>query len=351
MGLMCYTCRMYAIMYTVLLQEMTVLAFIFDHLLLSNIYQNNGTPPISKVARVFLQCLATIQYPLDAILILVTEFKLAFGRALALPESQLKHVRVRTLTSLLSQILETQNSAIHSRLPVNPSHFSRLLIRRGFISDLARATHSLSLNSPHLVGTINNILKPLEMLTRIVNQVASNQRKTGTGASVPASASATPSGQSGATTSQLARSFATVTSSQSVPTSVIAYPNDSQTQEEDRQPQNNLDSNETPPSNAGAGDTPLVTTSSSAVTTGEQEEYPGDTSFLEATHESLIPLEEEDDEREREQRHEIITLAQELGRQRREELTAAASGDMAIQVHAAHVQVYICHIVFTILLF
>lgn len=319
--------------YTVFLQEMTVLAFIFDHLLLSNIYQNNGTPPISKVARVFLQCLATIQYPLDAILVLVTEFKLAFGRALALPESQLKHVRVRTLTSLLSQILETQNSAMHSRVPINPSHFSRLLIRRGFISDLARATHSLSLNSPHLVGTINNILKPLEMLTRIVNQVASSQRKTGTRpGGVPTTASATPSGQSGTVTSQLVRSVAAVTSSQSVPTSVIAYPS-SHTQEEAQTRPNNLDSDEPLPGNDGTGDTPLATGSTPAVTTAVREEYSGDTSFLEATHESLIPLEEEEDEGEREQRHEIITLAQELGRQRREELTAAASGDMDIQVY------------------
>lgn len=299
---------------------MTVLAFVFDHLLLGNINQTNGAPPISKVARVFLQCLATIQYPLEAILILVTEFKLAFSRALALPESQLKHVRVRTMASLLSQILDSQNNTLHSRVPVNPSHFSRLLIRRGFISDLARATHSLCLNSSHLVGTVNNILKPLEVLTRIVNQVASSQRKTGMGATPPAKTTATSSTQ----TATVGQSTPPVATSQTTapPTATTTS---TTTQDTTSQP-------------SAEREPPLPEASSSERrNTVEHEEDTTDTSFLEATHESLIPLEEEDDEGEREHRQEIISLAQQLGRQHREELTAAGSGDMDIQVSIEHV--------------
>ena len=297
---------------------MTVLAFVFDHLLLGNINQSNGAPPISKVARVFLQCLATIQYPLEAILILVTEFKLAFSRALALPESQLKHVRIRTLASLLSQILDSQNNTLHSRVPVNPSHFSRLLIRRGFISDLSRATHSLCLNSSHLVGTVNNILKPLEVLTRIVNQVASSQRKTGTGATPPAKTTTTSSTQ----TAAVGQSTPVATSSQTVapPTATTGTTTQDVSQPSvEREP---------PLPEASSSEGRNVST---GISVGHEEDTT-DTSFLEATHESLIPLEEEEDEGEREQRQEIISLAQQLGRQHREELTAAGSGDMDIQV-------------------
>ena len=318
------------------LQEMTVLAFVFDHLLLGNLSQNSGTPPISKVARSFLQCLATIQYPQDAILILVNEFKLAFQRALGLAESQMKHIRIRTLASLLSQILDAPNN---SRMTVNPTNFSRLLIRRGFISDLARATHCLSLNSSHLVGTVNNILKPLEVLTRIVNQVASSQHRTGMVSSGaiplinrPTTTSATQTNSNGSNLRSVLVGTAThpatpptATTTQTPPTGSQATP-----QQQENQPSNPELST---PSDVTTPQTSAQASTSTPAPTGGAQQVT-DTSFLEATHESLIPLEEEeDDEREREQRHEIITLAQELGRQHREELTAAASGDMDIQVN------------------
>ena len=276
---------------------------------------------MSKVARVFLQCLATIQYPLDAILVLVTEFKLAFNRALGLPETQLKHIRVRTLASLLSQILDAQNNSLHSRVPVNPSHFSRLLIRRGFISDLARATHSLDLNSVHLVGTINNILKPLEVLTRIVNQVATNQRKTDAGGSSLAQTIANSAAQSSGSGSVRQTASAPATGPQ---TGETTQPNTSDQTTENTQHRGPDGSTTTRDAN---------TATSPTATVGHEDDVAADSSFLEATHESLIPLEEEDeDEREREQRQEIIDLAQELGRQHREELTATASGDVDLQV-------------------
>ena len=323
---------------------MTVLAFIFDHLLLGNISHGSGAPPISKVARSFLQCLATIQYPQEAILILVNEFKLAFQRALSLPESQLKHIRVRTLASLLSQILDTPSNSLHSRVAVSPTNFSRLLIRRGFISDLARATHSLSLNSSHLVGTVNNILKPLEVLTRIVNQVALNQYRTGTVGGPPSDTTNRPTTTSATQTTSEGgnlRSVLVGTASHppTQPPATASQPAPSSNQVLPRQPQNQpsnpeIRTTDTTTTQTPATPAPPASSSTPVRTEGASlEESAPDTSYLEATHESLIPLEEEtDEERARAHREEIISLAQQLGRQHREELTAAASGDMDIQV-------------------
>ena len=155
-------------------KDMTVLAFIFDHLLPASVDQVAKIPPIASLAKTFLQHIATSNHCPDAVAVLVTEFKAAFVRALALPESRLKHNRIRALTGLLSQITDYITA---SRGPVNPCHFTRLLIRKGIISDLARAPHSLNLNSSMLTGTVNSILKPLEALTKIVNQVASSMQR------------------------------------------------------------------------------------------------------------------------------------------------------------------------------
>ena len=46
----------------------------------------------------------------------------------------------------------------------------RLLLKRGVVTDLARIPHSLDLSSPSMVNTVNAALKPLETLSRIVNQ-------------------------------------------------------------------------------------------------------------------------------------------------------------------------------------
>lgn len=155
-------------------KDMTVLAFIFDHLLPASVDQVTKIPPIASLAKTFLQHIATSNHCPDAVAVLVTEFKAAFVRSLSLPESRLKHNRIRALTGLLSQITDYITA---SRGPVNPCHFTRLLIRKGIISDLARAPHSLNLNSSMLTGTVNSILKPLEALTKIVNQVASSMQR------------------------------------------------------------------------------------------------------------------------------------------------------------------------------
>ncbi len=156
-------------------KDMTVLAFVFDHLLPASCGTSNKVPPIAKLSKTFIQCLAVSHPSPETISLLVTEFKHALARALSLSESNSKHNRIRALTGLLSQI---SDHIMASRGALNPSHFARLLIRKGFISDLARAVHSLNLSSSMLPGTINSILKPLEVLTKIVNQVATSSKKT-----------------------------------------------------------------------------------------------------------------------------------------------------------------------------
>lgn len=46
----------------------------------------------------------------------------------------------------------------------------RLFIRKNVVVDLTRISHSLDLSSPQMAATINAALKPLEVISRIVNQ-------------------------------------------------------------------------------------------------------------------------------------------------------------------------------------
>jgi len=304
------------------------LAFVFDHLLPASTNQNNSVSAVTKLAKTFLQCLATVHCCPDAISGLVTEFKMAFARALTLQESQSKHSRVRALMGLLSQILEYVTT---SRGPVNPSHFARLLIRKGFISDLTKAIHSLSLSSTFLPATINNILKPLEVLTRIVNQVASSQQRKMDSESKSASNSRP----------------VTVASQGSRPE------NDTSTSEPQTAPPTLAEGSVTMTAPAASTTntdldqrTSDATDDSHPVATSSQS-APIDESILEATHESLIPLEEEEEAEETDDIEgmpqdtvgadligQAVSLARELGRQTQGFLAEARrEGDMDIQVY------------------
>ena len=55
---------------------------------------------------------------------------------------------------------------------VNPgiNNMVRIMIKKGVVSDLARVPHSLDLSSPNVATTVNAVLRPLETLSRIVNQ-------------------------------------------------------------------------------------------------------------------------------------------------------------------------------------
>ena len=159
-------------------QEVSILAFILDYLLPASYTQGSSATQVAKLAKVFLHSLASTTLPNDALTLFVSEFRAAFSRALALPESLVKHYRIRALAGLLGQIVEPQTqTGFSSRSTVNPSQFVRMLIRKGFITDLSKAVHSLDMSSALLTTTINSILKPLECLTKIVTQFLAAQKK------------------------------------------------------------------------------------------------------------------------------------------------------------------------------
>ena len=344
-------------------KDMTVLAFIFDHLLPASVDPASKVPPIASLAKTFLQHIATSNHCPDAIAVLVTEFKAAFVRSLALPETRLKHNRIRALTGLLSQITDYITA---SRGPVNPCHFTRLLIRKGIISDLARAPHSLNLNSSMLTGTINSVLKPLEALTKIVNQVASSMQRKAQGEKITSYVVIRPEQQSSTRPETSAGSSRL---GQATPTG------GDQTDADRGASQQSIAATTTATTTAGSevgGATTLSVATPSRASTGEaattttagngsdgstvveqstppvglglaeqRDTHPSATvegtplsqdqsisSILEATHESLIPLEEDHDVEDLEgvvdeeihdmEHHpifsEVVSLAREIGR-------------------------------------
>ena len=151
---------------------MSFLAFVMEYLLPPDPHATS-IPNISRQSKNFLQYMAMSSVP-SAQSVFVHEFKNCFAHALLLPESLMKHNWLRSLANLLSAILDKQNS-------LSARTAARMLVRKGIITDLARAVHCLDLNSSHLVSTINTILKPLESLTRFVNQVSALHHKQSSG--------------------------------------------------------------------------------------------------------------------------------------------------------------------------
>ncbi|KAK3600176.1 hypothetical protein CHS0354_039470 [Potamilus streckersoni] len=162
------------------LEECSVLAFVLDQLLPQ--CQNAGDKDCPALSRVFIASIASCNHSPDAQLTLVCEVKAALQRALALPESSDKHARIQALTSLVSTMIEAcptpgqipnqvfkgQQNLLGRPSPMN--NIVKNLIKKGLVADLARIAHSLDLSSPYMANTINAALKPLETLSRNVNQ-------------------------------------------------------------------------------------------------------------------------------------------------------------------------------------
>ena len=151
---------------------MSFLAYVMEYLLPPD-PTATSIPNISRQSKNFLQYIAMSTVS-SAQSVFVHEFKNCFAHALLLPESLVKHNWLRSLANLLSAILDKQTS-------LSARTAARMLVRKGIITDLARAVHCLDLNSSHLVSTINTILKPLESLTRFVNQVSALHHKQASG--------------------------------------------------------------------------------------------------------------------------------------------------------------------------
>ncbi|KAF6724675.1 E3 ubiquitin-protein ligase HUWE1 [Oryzias melastigma] len=159
-------------------EDCSVLAFVLDHLLPHT--QNSEDKDTPALARLFLASLAAAGTSTDAQVALVNEVKAALSRALAMPEGPEKHARLQAVMCIISTIMEScpSTSSFYSTATAKTQHngmnnIIRLFLKKGLVNDLARVPHSLDLSSPNMANTVNAALKPLETLSRIVNQPSS----------------------------------------------------------------------------------------------------------------------------------------------------------------------------------
>ncbi|KAK7916204.1 hypothetical protein WMY93_011965 [Mugilogobius chulae] len=159
-------------------EDCSVLAFVLDHLLPhTQSAEDKDTPAL---ARLFLASLAAAGTGTDAQVALVNEVKAALSRALAMAEGAEKHARLQAVMCIISTIMEScpSTSTFYSTAAPKTQHngmnnIIRLFLKKGLVNDLARVPHSLDLSSPNMANTVNAALKPLETLSRIVNQPCS----------------------------------------------------------------------------------------------------------------------------------------------------------------------------------
>ena len=90
-------------------------------------------------------------------------------RAIALEESEEKHLRIQALTSIISRVIEECPSTPPDT-PQNQSNLFMLILKIGLAKDLAQILFSLDLSSGNMATTVNSALEPLKKLSRIANQ-------------------------------------------------------------------------------------------------------------------------------------------------------------------------------------
>ena len=159
-------------------EDTTALAFLLDRLL-PILPENSNDRQCSSMARMLIAALASCNHSPDAQNTLVAEVKAALTRSLALPESNEKHTQLQLLIGLISTMIDSCPPSSHMPLRAslklnnpytNVNYIVRIMLKKGIITDLAKIPHSLDLSSPNMAGTINAALKPLETLSRIINQ-------------------------------------------------------------------------------------------------------------------------------------------------------------------------------------
>ncbi|KAL7301215.1 hypothetical protein TKK_0006181 [Trichogramma kaykai] len=159
-------------------EDTTALAFLLDRLLPTPT-ENSSDRQCSSMARMLIAAIASCNHSPDAQSTLVTEVKAALTRTLALPESNEKHTQLQLLIGLISTMIDscppTHTNAVRNPIKINGSYGNinyivRVMLKKGVITDLAKIPHSLDLSSPNMAATINAALKPLETLSRIINQ-------------------------------------------------------------------------------------------------------------------------------------------------------------------------------------
>lgn len=158
-------------------EDTTALAFLLDELLICK-YDKDSAQHVKTLIAALASC---NHYP-DAQTALVSEMKSGLARALIWPEGNIKHMRIQALAGLICTMIDscpTSQSAQQANIPPykqqqqNMNNIVKMMLKRGIITDLARVPHSLDLSSPNVATTVNAVLKPLETLSRIVNQPTS----------------------------------------------------------------------------------------------------------------------------------------------------------------------------------
>ncbi|MPC13905.1 E3 ubiquitin-protein ligase HUWE1 [Portunus trituberculatus] len=162
-------------------EECSALAYMLDHLVCNSSASDKDT---AGHVRVLIAALASCNHAPDAQTILVTEVKAALGRATVLVESVEKHSRIQALVGLICIMMEAcpaqlnqphnvcfkqQQHGGHFHCLDRMNNMIRVMVRKGLVTDLARIPHSLDLSSPNMSPTVNAALKPLELVSRIVN--------------------------------------------------------------------------------------------------------------------------------------------------------------------------------------
>ena len=154
-------------------EDCSALSFILDELLTSNTDKE-----AASLVKMLVAALASCNHAPEAQTSLVTEVKNALTRSLSMTECSLKHTKVQALAGLVSTMIEhcpASAMTANNQLPfksqtVNMNNIVKCMLKKGLITDLTRVTHALDLSSPSMANTVNAILKPLETLSRIVNQ-------------------------------------------------------------------------------------------------------------------------------------------------------------------------------------
>lgn len=156
-------------------EDCSAMAFILDELLTLS-----SDKDCSSLVKMLVAAISSCNHAQEAQTTIVTEMKNALMRALALPECTNKHAKIQALTGLISTMIEScPPSGGGASLPpfkvppVNMNNIVKCMLKKGLITDLARVPHALDLSSPGMAASINAALKPLETLSKIVNQPSS----------------------------------------------------------------------------------------------------------------------------------------------------------------------------------
>ena len=155
-------------------EDCSCLAFLFDKIL--PVVEGISDRDCSMICRNLISGIASCNHSPEAQATLVNEVKAALIRALIMPESADKHTRIQHITGIILNMIEqcppVQQVRIINAQPINArvNNIARLMLRKGIFTDLSRVPHCLDMSSPNFPITINSMLKPMECLSKIVNQ-------------------------------------------------------------------------------------------------------------------------------------------------------------------------------------